>query len=248
VRLSDDTDIGGRAERFPATRRSAIEDARSDDLQERERGFEQIVAAYWKPVYKYIRIKFGKSNEDAKDLTQGFFTEAFAKDFFKSYDPGKSRFRTFVRVCLDGFVANEQKAASRIKRGGGLTFMSLDFESAEGELNRADQAPSGGEDYFDREWTRSIFALALERLKAKCTRDRKLTQFQMFERYYLDDTSSLSYQKLSAEFGLPATTVTNHLAFARREFRKLLLEQLRSMTATDDEFRREARALLGDHK
>jgi len=39
--------------------------------------------------------------------------------------------------------------------------------------------------------------------------------------------------------------VTNYLAFARREFRRIALERLREMAASDEEFRREARALLG---
>jgi len=39
--------------------------------------------------------------------------------------------------------------------------------------------------------------------------------------------------------------VTNHLAFARRELRRLVLERLRAVCASDDEFRLEARELLG---
>jgi len=39
--------------------------------------------------------------------------------------------------------------------------------------------------------------------------------------------------------------VTNFLAFARREFRRIVLEKLREITANDREFREEARSLLG---
>ena len=51
--------------------------------------------------------------------------------------------------------------------------------------------------------------------------------------------------ELAAEFNLTVTNVTNYLASARRDFRKIVLEKLRDLTATDDEFRREARAMLG---
>ncbi len=67
--MSEDTKIGGPGGRFPSTRWSAVVAARSADTLERRRGLDAIVAAYWKPVYKYIRIRWGKSNEDAKDLT-----------------------------------------------------------------------------------------------------------------------------------------------------------------------------------
>jgi hypothetical protein len=35
-----------------------------------------VIALYWKPVYRFIRLKFRKDNEEAKDLTQGFFATA----------------------------------------------------------------------------------------------------------------------------------------------------------------------------
>jgi len=47
------------------------------------------------------------------------------------------------------------------------------------------------------------------------------------------------------ELGLTTVEVTNYLAATRREFRKILLAKLREVTATEDEFRTEARSLLG---
>jgi len=55
----------------------------------------------------------------------------------------------------------------------------------------------------------------------------------------------VSYESLAREFGLTTTEVTNYLAAARREFRKIVLAKLREVTATEAEFRSEARSLLG---
>ena len=41
------------------------------------------------------------------------------------------------------------------------------------------------------------------------------------------------------------TDVTNRLAFARRSYRRLVLDLLRELTANDEEFRAEAKAVLG---
>ena len=41
------------------------------------------------------------------------------------------------------------------------------------------------------------------------------------------------------------TQVTNHLYWARRELRQSVLETLREITASEQEFRSEARALFG---
>jgi hypothetical protein len=70
---------------------------------------------------------------------------------------------------------------------------------------------------------------------------------ELFERYALleDEAERPSYKDLAASFSIPITSVTNHLAFTRREFRRIVLERLRELTASDEEFRGEARALLG---
>jgi DNA-directed RNA polymerase specialized sigma24 family protein len=247
--MDQDTNMGGPHHRFPVTSHSAIIAARSEDAEVRERALETILASYWKPVYKYIRIKWQASNEDAKDLTQGFFASAIEKNYFASYDSVKASFQTFLRTCLDRFVANHKKAEQRLKRGGGAEHFSLDFNGAENEfLLHAVSAEISPEDYFQREWVRSLFALAIDTLSRRYADSGRSVYFKLFERYDLADddaTPKASYASLANEFGLHTTDVTNYLAAARREFRKIVLEQLRELTATDEEFRAEARALLG---
>lgn len=235
-------------DKFPVTRLSAIVASSSANQEERTRAFEALVSAYWMPVYKYVRIKWNKSSEDARDLTQGFFAEAIEKNFFARFDPSKAKFRTFLRTCLDGFVANENKAASRIKRGGDATILSLDFDGAEEQLSIAAPPASAAEDYFDREWARSVFSLALESFRERMLDAGRETHLRLFERYVLDAEEAApktSYKTLATEFNLSTTDVTNYLALARREFRRAVLEKLRELTTTDEEFRREARSLLG---
>jgi RNA polymerase sigma factor (sigma-70 family) len=239
-----DTQIGGANSAFPATQHSAVRAIASPDGPERVRGYDRLIAAYWKPVYKYIRIKWNMSNEEAKDLTQGFFARAMEKDFFRSYDPEKGAFRTYLRTCLDGFLSNERQHAQRMKRSAELVSLDLDFETVEGEL-RLSGAPASDsfEEYFDKEWTRALFASALNALREDCASRGKEIQSRLFERYELDGDPDVTYDRLAAEFGIPITTVTNYLAGARRAFRRRVVEKLREITASEREFRVEARRL-----
>ena len=246
--MDADTKIGGPRHAFPATRYSIVTATKSDDAAIRERAFDELIAVYWKPVYKYVRVKWQLSNEDAKDLSQDFFAAAFEKTFFDSYDSGKSKFRTFLRVCVDGVVANNRKAAGRIKRGGQAQILSLDFEAAESEVSMVQTAViPDAEEFFDREWIRSLFTLAVEDLRADCHASGKPAHFAIFERYDLEPSPEgrPSYAQLANEFRLPVTQVTNYLAFARSEFRRHVLERLRRITGSDAEFRSEARRILG---
>jgi len=232
---------------FPATRWSAIVAARSADGAERRRGLERVAAAYWKPVYKLLRTRWNKSHEDARELTQEFFARVVEKDTLSGFDPAKGRLRTYVRTLVDAMVMNEARDARREKRGGGAEVLSLDFELAEGELLRTGIAsPENPDAYFEREWVRSLFALALERLRAECAARGKTVHVRLFELYDVEDSEPRpTYADLAARFDIAVTDVTNHLAYARRELRRITLETLREMTVSEEEFRSEARALLG---
>jgi DNA-directed RNA polymerase specialized sigma24 family protein len=222
---------------------------RSADLEVRQHAFGALVTAYWKPVYKYIRIRWKASPEDSQDLTQHFFTQAIEKGFFDTYDAARSRFRTYLRVCLDGFVANEQRAARRDKRGGGAEFVSLDFVDAEGELRHHEPVAEADLDaYFHREWVRHVFGLAVAAFERECISASKPHHFALFKRYDIEGRGAdapPSYATLAEEWDLPVTQVTNYLAWARKAFRRTVLATLQEATASEDEFRAAVRDVLG---
>jgi RNA polymerase sigma factor (sigma-70 family) len=241
--LTADTLIGGRSCNFPQTGHTVIGQLASEDAALRTLAFEKVVGAYWKPAYKYVRLKWKVSNEDAKDLIQGFFTRALDKGFFREYDPAKASFRTYLRMCLDRYGANERQSAQRLKRGGGITMVCLDFDGAEREL--ACSTPVV-EDCFHQEWIRSLFELAVDALRERCESNGKAVQFRVFECYDLRAAEErVTYDQLARQFGVTAATITNYLAAMRRDLRRTLLEKLREITSGEGEFRNEARVLLG---
>ena len=216
------------------------------------RALETLLPAYWKPIYKYIRLKFQQSPADAQDLTQGFFAELLERNLLAQFDPSRARLRTFLRLCVDSFALNERKAAGRQKRGGEATHLALDFTDAEGEVRAGviDAAsipsPESWDDYFEKEWVRSLFSLAVEDLRAHCLARQKEYTFQIFEAYDLEGESDVSYASLAGRLDLPVSDVTNRLFWARREFRRLVLSRLQSLCGSNEEYRREARALFGE--
>jgi len=245
-------DFQPAGDRFPPTRRSVIEAVRSIDAEERESALEALCAAYWKPVYKYIRLRWNRPLEEAQDLTQGFFVEVLERELLEKFDPKKSRLRTYLRMCVDSFVSNEQKAGRRQKRGGAMPHVALDFAAAEEELGGAAMdpaaipSPESLEEFFEKEWVRSLFGLAVDDLRELCTAEGKEKAYQLFEKYDLEEArASTSYAQLAQEFGMAATDVTNALAWARRQFRQIALQRLREMCGSEEEFRREARAVFG---
>jgi len=233
---------------FPLTRYSLLTEVRTGDAATRQRALDLLLELYWRPVYKYLRIKWQMDIPDAEDLTQEFFVAVLEKDLFAGYDPSRARFRTFLRVCVDRFRLNKHRSETTKKRGGGTRAVPLDFSDAENELRDvALTSAVDPEDFFRKEWVRSLFGLAVASLEERCKAAGKQTQFAVFSRYDLDDDEDTrpTYAALAAEFNIPITQVTNYLAFARREFRRLVLEHLAHVSASEEEYRSEARELLG---
>jgi DNA-directed RNA polymerase specialized sigma24 family protein len=241
VPVERDTSIGGPNAAFPATRPSIVAAATAPDDPQRRAARDTLVATYWKPVYKYIRIKWRKGNEDAKDLTQAFLSE-FLDAGLGRFDPARGSLRTFVRVSVDGFISHDARAASRLKRGGGLILAPL--EDADGDVVEIAADPGVSmEDYFHREWQRQVFALGVEDLRTVARESGKDVALAVFEAHDLVDDPP-NYATLAVQFSLTSTTVTNHLAWARRELRRLVLARIDAATASVAEAVSEARALF----
>jgi DNA-directed RNA polymerase specialized sigma24 family protein len=231
---------------FPATRHSVIERIRDADPDARREAFGDLVEGYWKPVYKHLRLTWRLEPEDARDLTQGFFTDAFQKSWLERYEPAKARFRTFVRVCADRFVMNMRQSAARLKRGGGMETLPLDFDAVERELAARRGASIHEPDtFFHQEFVRALFEKAVDDLRAECDRNGHSIRFALFERYDVNPAEGVSYGQLAREFDLTPMQVTNGLAAVRRRFRERVLGALRGLCGSEQELRREAHDLFG---
>ncbi|MDP3767479.1 MAG: hypothetical protein Q8S13_05650 [Dehalococcoidia bacterium] len=233
------------ASRFPETRASVLERVKSAEPEVRREAFGQIVTGYWKPVYKYLRLKWGLGDEDAADATQGFLSRAFEKDFFDTFKPSRARFRTFLRVCVDRFVMNERQAASAQRRGGGAQAVPLDFALAEAELSHHEVAGDDPDRLFHQEMLRDLVGRTLNEVRQECEQSRHGVAFRAFERYDIEPPDDLTYAALARELDIPVTQVTNYLAAVRRMFRTRVLANLREMSGSDAEFRADARELFG---
>ena len=222
--------------RFPTTRLSVLEALGSSDTETRSRALGVVAEGYWRPVCAYIAARWQVDQVDAEDLTQSFFTRALLGPLLERYDATRSRFRTYLRLCIDGHVRNAQAAEQRAKRGGGMTVVPL---------TGREPAPDA---IFEREWVRAVLADALAIMRVQFAAKGREIVYRVFLRYDVEGaelTTRPTYAALAAEFDVPVSQITNYLAAARRALRLAVLDRLRTLTVSDEELRRETRALLG---
>ena len=127
--MVEETAIGGAAREFPRTRWTLVASSR-ESAEARRRALEELLAAYWKPLYAYARRK-GLTIESAKDAVQAFLAELLERDFLASLDPARGSLRGYLKTSLANFLVNQHESAVAQKRGGGRAIVSLDVDVAE---------------------------------------------------------------------------------------------------------------------
>lgn len=153
--------------------------------------FDTFVRIYWKPLYFFVR-QHGHDNETAKDIVQEFLTTVLEKGSLAKADPSRGRFRTFLLAALTNFMKDRAKAASRQKRGGAQTILSLDFATGEKEYALEVASGESPETVLNRTWARTLWKQAISELKGEPSH---LEAFTLY-------LSGADYETISRKTGL----------------------------------------------
>lgn len=196
---------------------------------------DYLVRVYWKPVYRYIRVGWSKSNEDAKDLAQDFFASLLARDSLKAVGPEKGRFRSFLKAALKNFLMQSKRDAGRQKRSA-KSVVDIEVELPDLKADTPEEA-------FDREWAATVLDSALEKLEKALQAEGKSVYYVMFREFYFGSGEQLSYDQLAEKHGLKRFDVGNHLKTARARFREIAISLIGETVTGDPEA--EFRELFG---
>jgi RNA polymerase sigma factor (sigma-70 family) len=212
----------------------------------RKQGFARVVAAYWRPIYVYLRLRHHCTEPDAHDLTQSFFAQCWEQNTLSAFDPARGRFRTYVRMCVDHHLIDKHRSDHAKKRGGEWEHVPIDVAQLERDTALIDPAVSSDpERLFEVEWVRSLLLQALADLRTSYVSQSTELDLALFEEYELAHAERPSYAELAIHYRVPVTTVTNRLASVRRALRARLAENLRELTATEEEYRDESYRIFG---
>ena len=150
---------------FATTQWSLVAKAASNRTMDSGDALEELCRKYWPPLYHFARRR-GHPQQDAEDLTQGFFADLLQRGAMASADANRGRFRTFLLSSFAHFLAHERNRAHALKRGGGNTFVS--FEAMQTIERQWKEEPATGETpetIFDRRWVTDLLDHALTELR-----------------------------------------------------------------------------------
>lgn len=242
----DDTQTGGSRRRFPSTHWTVIGQVGPGDDAHSRRMMSDLLQDYWKPVYCYLRHR-GHSNEEAKDLTQGFFQEVVLhRDLIQRADPARGRFRTLLLTALGNYLANVHRRQTAQKRIPKHKLLELD-QAAAGNLPETVQADSPDES-FHYAWVSELLDRMLEEVEADCRAGGLTTHWDLFHdrvlRPTLEDKTPPPLAQLCAKYGVEEAANASNMIFAvKRRLQAALRRYVRQSVARDEDIGEEIRQL-----
>jgi RNA polymerase sigma factor (sigma-70 family) len=231
---------------FSTTHWSVVLAAGRENSPEAVQALERLCAAYWYPLYAYIRRQ-GHGPHDAQDLVQEFFARFLEHKYFQLADRSRGRFRTFLLTAVQRFLISDWKQANRQKRGGGLRPISINAEDTENRFlsETADQRTP--DKAFERRWAITLLGRVLDRLEAECAASEKGLVFSELKCFLTGERSDSSYVEIGARLGMSEGSLKVMVHRLRRRYRELLRKEIsRTVDHPDlvDEEIRELKAAL----
>jgi DNA-directed RNA polymerase specialized sigma24 family protein len=232
----DRTDIGGGDSRFQTTHWADIVSACTANEARRRQALGQIVSRYWRPIYCYLRRR-GYGNEEAKDLTQGFFHEAILKrDLLQWASPVKGRFRTLLLSAVGRYCANVARDQMARKRHPASGLVHLDAATAQ-QLTAANPG-ADPEQAFHYAWASQLLDEVLRAVEAQHSAKRQMAHWHVFRERVLDPilhgAEQPSLPALCRRYRVPdKTKVSNMVVTVKRRFRKEMARRIREVVGSD---------------
>ena len=222
---------------FPTTHWSVVLAAGNGDVPQAERALENLCRTYWHPLYVYARRR-GYSEADAKDLTQEFFAWLLKRNWLGVADPHRGRFRSFLQVSFNRFLAKEWDKARTQKRGGGQ-LLTLQFDEAEAHCLGESADHLTPEQHYERRWALTLLDQVLNRLGAEYAGQGKTKMFGELKPCLLGERAAQSYAGLASKLRMTEGSVRVAVHRLRQKYRQLLREEIANTVAKPEEVKDE---------
>jgi RNA polymerase sigma factor (sigma-70 family) len=230
-------------EHFHTTRWTLVLAAGKKQTPQSEVALEKLCATYWFPLYAYVRRR-GQSREDAEDLTQAFFATFLAKNYLETLSAERGHFRAFLLAALKHFLANEWDKSQRQKRGGAITHLSLDWQSADAQFQIATTVEMSPDKAFDREWALALLGKVMERLETEAGTASRARQFAELKVFLTAEKGTLSHAAAAEALAIDEGAVRVAVHRLRKRYRELLRDEIAETLADTSQVNEEMQALF----
>jgi DNA-directed RNA polymerase specialized sigma24 family protein len=219
---------------FPTTNWSRVAHAGDPAAPEARAALAELCAAYWYPIYAFIRRK-GHDPDRALDLTQDYFTRLLETGVLASADHRRGRFRAFLRTDCGFFLSHHHEHCRALKRGGGHAALPIDTQDAEDRYLREATDVMTPERLFDRTWVLNLLDEVLKQLAREYAESGRAARFEILQGSISKQAGQVAYADLAARLGTTEGAVQQAVQRLRKRYKAILRERIAATLDAPDE-------------
>jgi RNA polymerase sigma factor (sigma-70 family) len=224
---------------FATTRWSLVVSAQGESPAAEE-ALEKLCRTYWRPLYAFVRHQ-GYSQDEAEDLTQGFFALLFERRDFDTLRAEKGRLRSYLLVSLKHFLADEKRRAMAIKR---CKVIPLEDLRAGTEYDIGLSNPLTAERIYERRWALTLLDQVFGQLRNEYRKADKAALFDWLKQLLPDEPEAPSHAEIAAKTGMTENAVNQAFHRFRQRYQFLLREEIAHTVAMPNDVENELRHLI----
>jgi len=217
--------------------------ATRSDTTQAQAAMENLCRAYWYPLYAYVRRR-GHPAQDAQDLTQAFFARLLERHWVGDADRERGRFRTFLLTAMSRFLSDEWDKVLAQKRGGNVTHVPVQLDTAETRYGHEPLDEGTPEQYFERRWALTLLDTVLQRLRTEYEYAGKGELFAALNSCLVGDRESQPYAELGSKLDMNEGAVKVAVHRLRKRYRTLLRAEIAETMAAGEDVDEELRHLF----
>jgi RNA polymerase sigma-70 factor (ECF subfamily) len=119
------------------------------------------------------------------------------KDYLQAVDRTKGKFRSFLLAMLRHFIANHRRDARAQKRGGRVSFISIEDESLDEKHLNSSFADASAEQSFERQWALTLLDQVVTRLREEYRSTNKAALFEELKDFSNGNKHAESYGEMA---------------------------------------------------
>jgi DNA-directed RNA polymerase specialized sigma24 family protein len=215
-------DTQGQA--FAARHWSVVLQARRQDTARAMEALARLCQNYWYPLYAYVRLR-GHSPEEAKELTQEFFSRLLQNKTLAYMKRDCGKFRSFLVSAMNHFLVDEARQGRTAK------------PETPAEVPQSEKL-------FEQNWALTVANVVYDRLKREYDELGKGELFAALKHCLAGTGAAVSYAELAGRLSLAENAVKNMVQSLRQRYGEVLREEMANLVATPAELEEELRCFF----
>jgi RNA polymerase sigma-70 factor (ECF subfamily) len=230
-------------EQFSTTRWNVVLLAGDDGSPRSDEALEQLCRSYWYPLYAYLR-RMSYGPQDALNLTERFFARLLRESFGAAAERGKGKFRSFLLLSLNHFLAHERERANDANPSGGQALISIDAREAESRYLQELLPDLSPERIFERQWALAVLERALARLREQHASAGNARHFAALKGFLTSDAGDKAFGRVAEELNVAPASIAVTVHRMRQRYRELVRAEIADTVAGTGDIDAETRWLV----